>query len=150
MSDIFQDYNANEQIELSIASNQNRTSLESLLGVILKELLERKDEGKAIYNKGTLSSTVFTILDTTEIPGNPVKGYTIRNTDTINSIYVAHNIAKNIKADIDISDSLKSNPIFTTLLPGEGENIIYNTKCIRSIHLLAVAGTATYKIKLIW
>lgn len=117
--------------------------------LILKELLDEADEGKAIYNNGTLSTTVFTVIDTQISPGFPVKGYAVRNTGTTN-IFVAHNIVRQPQLDADIVDTLKVNPIFFQLVPNEIENIHFNRNRIKSVHLLAVTGTPTYKMKLVW
>lgn len=117
--------------------------------LILKELQDDADEGKAIYNNGTLSTIAFTIIDTQISPGHPVKGYAIRNTGTTN-IFVAHNIVRQPQLDADIVDTLKVNPIFFQLVPNEIENVHFNRNKIKSVHLLAVTGIPTYKIKLVW
>lgn len=125
-------------------------NLETIESQILQEIYDRRDEGKALYNHGTLSATAFTVIDTQASPGHNVKGFTVQNTDDTNNIFIAHNITKQPQLDADIVDTLKANPIFSELEPGEGENTAYNVRCIKSIHLLAVTGTATYKIKLVW
>lgn len=127
---------------------------------ILKILEDQVDEGKSIYMNGTLSTTNFTVIDlisgiTTSgdvggTPGHPVKGYIIKNTGTTNLLF-AHNITYLPQLNLNVTlDSLKANPIFSTLLPNEVESSNYNIKCIRSVHLIAVTGTPTYKIKMIW
>ena len=130
-------------------SNELMTSQNKLLSLILNELLDQRDEGKSIYNNGTLSTTTFTVIDTQLSPGHLVKGYTVRNTGLTN-MFVAHNISMQPQVDIDVIDTLKTNPIFTTITPNEIESISYNVKCIKSVHLLAVTGTPTYKMKMVW
>ena len=131
---------------------------------ILQEILDRRDEGKAIYANGLLSLTQFTVIDLVEgteqfndfggSPGHPVKGYSVKNTGTTNILF-AHNITKQAQLDLDVTlDSLKANPIFSTLVPNEVENVRFNINCIRSVHLLALTGppatTSSYKIKFVW
>ena len=127
---------------------------------ICKILEGEVDEGKAIYMNGTLSTTQFTVIDLISgqtssgdvggTPGHPVKGYLIKNTGTTNILF-AHNITYLPQLSLDVTlDSLKASPIFSTLIPGETEASNYNIKCIRSVHLIAVTGSPTYKIKFIW
>lgn len=151
MADISQEFNVDNLIDIAVHFNPNYSTSEILLGLVLKELKDRKDEGKAIYGNGILSTTDFTIIDTQISPGHPVKGYTVKNTGLTN-IFVAHNIVKQPQVDADIVDVLKANPIFNFLTPNEVENINYNNDCIRSVHLLGVTGNtaSTYKIKLVW
>lgn len=117
--------------------------------ITAQQLTDEADIGKALYNNGTLSATLFTIIDTQISPGHNVKGYTIRNTGLTN-LYFAHNIVKEPQIDADIVDTLKTSPIFSVLVPNEVEHTIYNRRVIKSVHLAAVTGTPTYKIKLIW
>lgn len=126
-----------------------KSDTEKLLEQILQEIKDRRDEGKAIYNNGILSTTIFTIIDTQISPGHPVKGYSVRNMGATN-LFFAHNIAEEPQIDVDVVDTLKANPIFTQLIPNEVEFVSYNIKCIKSVHLLAVTGTPTYKIKMVW
>jgi hypothetical protein len=149
MSDISQEFNVDNLIDLSTHFNQNHNTIEALLGLILKELKDRKDEGKAIYDNGILLTSEFTIIDTQIAPGHPVKGFSVKNTGTTD-IYFAHNITKQPQIDADIVDVLKANPIFSRMIPNEVEHVHYNNDCIKSVHLLAVTGSPTYKIKLVW
>ncbi len=149
MSDIFQEYNVDNIIDLATHFNPNHNTVEALLGLILKELKDRRDEGKAIYDNGILSTVVFTVIDTQISPGHSVRGYSIKNTGTTN-LFFAHNIARQPQIDADVVDTLKVNPIFSQLVPNEIENIHFNIECIKSVHLLAVTGSPTYKIKLVW
>ncbi len=142
---------------------QLETTNKDLQKQTLQELLDRRDEGKAIYGSGTLSASKFTVIDLVEgtsesgtgniggSPGHPVKGYSIENTDSTNSFKVAHNITLQSQLDLDITlDGSKANPVFLTLSPTDIEKINYNVNCIRSVHLIAVAGSPTYKIKFVW
>ena len=118
---------------------------------ILKELQDEADEGKAMIDNGTLSTTDFTIIDTQMSPCPPVKGFTIENTDTAgNNIYVGMNIAMQPQLDADVIDVVKTNPIFNQLAPNESFEFKYKRNIVKSIHLLAVTGSPTYKAFLVW
>lgn len=118
---------------------------------ILKELQDGADEGREIMSNGTLSVTDFTVIDTQISPGYPVKGYTIENTDKTNFIYVAHKSAgdpltSQPQLDFDIIDVTKTtNPVFNQVAPNESLEFKYNRNRVKSIHLLAVTGSPTYK-----
>lgn len=122
--------------------------------LILKELQDGADEGKAIISNGTLSIGTFTIIDTQISPGHPVKGYAVENTSdpavNNNNLYVAHNIAFQPQLDADIIDVVKANPIFNPVVPGESVEFNFNRNKIKSVHLLAVTGSPTYKCWLVW
>lgn len=129
------------QLESKIQKTQNE---------ILQELQDRRDEGKSIMVSGTLSTTEFTIVDTEKTPGHRVKGFAVKNTGDTN-IYIGHNVSRLLtQVDVDVLDALKTDPLFTQLEPNETERVNYNVKCIKNVHLLAVSGTPTFKIKLIW
>lgn len=122
--------------------------------LILQELRDGADEGKAIISNGTLSTTAFTIIDTQIAPGHPVKGFTVENTDTVangsNNIYVGMNIVRQPQLDADIIDVVKTNPIFNQIVPGESFEFKFNRNTVKSVHLLAVTGAPTYKAWLVW
>lgn len=122
--------------------------------LILQELKDEADEGKAIISNGTLSTTAFTIIDTQISPGHSVKGFTVENTDTVangsNNIYVGMNIVRQPQLDADIIDVVKTNPIFNQIVPGESFEFKFNRNTVKSVHLLAVTGTPTYKAFLVW
>lgn len=127
---------------------------QEILNGILKEEQEGADEGKAIISNGTLSVGTFTVIDTQISPGHPVKGFTIENTDTVangsNHIYVGMNVAFQPQLDADIIDVVKTSPIFNEIVPDESFEFKFNRNRIKSIHLLAVTGTPTYKAWLVW
>ena len=119
----------------------------------LKRIIEleedKVDEGKQMISSGTVSSTAFTVIDTQISPGHPVKGYSVANTGN-NNLFFAYNITRQPQVDADIVDTLKADPIFITLTPGERDNFGFVNQCIKSFHLLAVTGTTTYKMKMAW
>lgn len=140
-------------LDLSITNNILMGILETQRA-ILKELLDGADEGKGIISNGTVTTTDFVIIDTQIAPGHSVKGFTIENTDTVangsNSIYVGMNIVRQPQLDADLTDVIKANPIFNQIAPGESFEFKFNRNTVKSIHLLAVTGSPTYKSWLIW
>ena len=122
--------------------------------LILQELRDEADEGKAIISNGIVTTTDFVIIDTQISPGHSVKGFTVENTDTVangsNSIYVGMNIVRQPQLDADITDVIKVNPVFNRIVPGESFEFKFNRNTVKSIHLLAVTGSPTYKSWLTW
>lgn len=120
--------------------------------LILKELQDGADEGKAIVSHGTVTTTDFVVIDTQISPGHSVKGFTIENTDVAggNNIYVGMNIAVQPQLDIDIIDVTKIQSVFDVIVPNESFEFKFNRNTVKSVHLLAVAGSPTYKAWLVW
>lgn len=121
---------------------------QKLLNNILKEIKERSDEGKRLIFRGDVSTTVFTILDTTLAPGYSVKGYSVENTG-INPLFVAHNAAIS-SVGPDIIDINASPNIFELLQPGDITENSYNKNVVKNLYLLAMTATTSHKTKLFW
>jgi hypothetical protein len=120
--------------------------------LILQELRDEADEGKAIISNGTVTTTDFVVIDTQISPGHNVKGFTVENTDVVggNDIYVGMNIVRQPQLDADITDVIKANPIFNQIAPNESFEFKFNRNTVKSIHLRAVTGSPTYKAFLVW
>lgn len=125
---------------------------ETVVKLILKELIERADEGGRLIVRGTVATTVFTIIDTQFSPGHPVKGYTVENTGT-NPLIMAHNAARtSVGPDIsDVAESASNSAnIWELLAPGDITEANYNKNKVSNIYLLAQNGSTSHKTKLVW
>lgn len=118
-----------------------------LLQSILKELKESDDEGEYMFVEGTATTDLsLNITDLLAIMGHPVKGYIIQNDDLVNTIQAGHNITT---SSID-SNVQTSSARFYPLFPGEQHKEMFNRNVIRNVYLRSSAGTAPYRMWLLW
>lgn len=126
---------------------QQKLTLENQI-LATKELLEDADMGEYLTESGTVTTTVYTIINTIISPGFPVKGYDIENIGP-NDIYFAHNYV-NSSTGSDVIDVASSTSRFRILAANKQASINYNRKKIRNIYMLANNGNSRYKITLLW
>jgi len=121
-------------------------SVEKLNKSILKELTDEADEGEYMFVQGTATTdTSQNITDLLGMMGHPVKGYIIKN-DGGNTLEVGHNITP---SSID-STVQTASARFYPLFAGEQHKEMFNKKVIRNVYLRTAAGTASYRLWLLW
>lgn len=86
------------------------------------------------------------ITDLLALMGYPVRGYLIKNDDLVNTLEVGHNITT---SSID-SNIQTANARFYPVLKGESHKEMFNRKVIRNVYIRTVAGTAPYRLWLLW
>ena len=114
---------------------------------ILKELTDDEDEGEYMFVQGTANTDpAQNITDLLGVMGHPVKGYIIKNDDLINTLEVGHNITP---SSID-STVQTASARFYPLFKGEEHKEMFNRRVINNVYLRTAAGTAPYRLWLLW
>lgn len=118
-----------------------------LLQAILKELQDSDDMGEYMFVSGTATTNLSqNIIDLLGTMGHPVKGYIIKNDDLVNTIQAGHNITT---SSID-SNVQTSSARFYPLFAGEEHKEMFNRNVIRNVYIRSSAGTAPYRMWLLW
>ncbi len=127
--------------------------LEALLGMnkllqaILKELQDSDDMGEYMFVTGIATTNPSqNITDLLGMMGHPVKGYIIKNDDLVNTLEVGHNITT---SSID-SNVQTGSARFYPLYAGEDHKQMFNRNVIRNVYIRTLAGTAAYRMWLLW
>jgi hypothetical protein len=117
------------------------------LRLILEELKSSDDEGEYMFVQGTANTDpAQNITDLLGMIGHPVKGYMIKNDDLVNTLEVGHNITMSSIDSTIQTASARFFPVFT----GELHKEMFNRKVIRNVYLRTAAGTAPYRLWLLW
>lgn len=117
---------------------------------ILKELGDRRDEGKELTQDGTVSSTDFTFIDLGQLrQGLRVKSFELANDDITNGIYFGWNTTEaGLQPSLDNPTSLLTK--FRILNAGDTIKIIFNNRVIENIALLGQGGDARFRLWAVW
>lgn len=108
---------------------------------IRAQLVERRDEGDYYYEEGTATTTEH-ILDLNAMWGYPVKGYILKN-DSKTNIRAAHVSRREVSIDF-------APERFYTIRPREEFVTPNNIKVVWKLILKTDAGTADYRLWLLW
>lgn len=118
----------NKLIEINLKNNE-------LLNHILKEQSDSADEGEILRLSGTVSPTTYTIINTIQDPGHPIKAFEFIN-DSVNTIYVGYNV---VLTTLSVSTSEVTSNLnrFDAIPANESIEYRFNRNKIRNIHILA-------------
>lgn len=121
------------------------TTPETIAGRILKQYLDRRDEGGLFFNAGTATVTEA-IFDVFRDFGFLVKGYKVIN-DGAQVLQIAHIVAPETDISFARAAGRYQNILATDTIPHQ---VHYNVKCIRKIAIRTTAGSSAYRLWVFW
>lgn len=145
LDDISQKFSKLLQTQAELLKKASRDH--ELFSSILKELRDEADEGEYMFMSDTATTDpAANITDLLATMGHPVKGYLVKNDDLVNTLEVGHNITP---SSID-SNIQTASARFYPLFHGEQHREMFNRKVIRNVYIRTAAGTAAYRLWLVW
>jgi hypothetical protein len=117
---------------------------------ILKELQDRRDQGKELPQSGTVLSTDYTFIDLGQLrQGQKAKSFELLNDDPNNDLYFGWNTSEaGLQPSLDDPQSSLSK--FRILGAGESIKIKNNVDTIENIALLGKQGDVVFRLWFVW
>lgn len=132
---------------IRLGTERKRLAVED---AILKELQDRRDQGKELPQSGIVLSTDFTFLDLGQLrQGLKAKSFELANDDLVNDLYFGWNTSE-AGLQPDLNDPTTPLSKFRILGAGENIKIKNNVDVIENVALLGRGGNVTFRLWLTW